>query len=55
MELEIYEKEDRLTVAQILIKNGYTVTNCKKPSDKSKQVIYYLKVTKDDESAFAIK
>ena len=34
MELKIFNLEDRLNVAQILIKNGYTVSQYGKPEVK---------------------
>lgn len=49
IELNIYNQEDRLTVAQILIKNGYTVSQGKKPaSPTGKKLTYFLKVTSDE-------
>lgn len=47
-ELEIYTKEDRLKVATILLDNGYAVTQGKRQKTPTgKQVIYFLKVSKD--------
>ena len=52
MELKIYKKEDRLAVAQILIDNGYTVSQGKRQrSPTGKSVDYFLKVTEDAENA----
>lgn len=52
MELKIYNLEDRLTVAQILIKNGYTVSQGKrKRTDTGKTLDYYLRVEEDSENA----
>ena len=52
MELKIYSQEDRLNVAQILIKNGYTVSQFKRNrSPTGKSVDYFLKVTADEENA----
>lgn len=52
MELVIYGQEDRLQVAQILIKNGYTVGQGKKKrTETGKQVDYYLTVTEDANNA----
>ena len=56
MELKIYNQEDRLTVAAILIKNGYTVAQGKKqriPTGKS--LDYYLKVSEDFDNADTAK
>lgn len=52
MELRIYTQDDRLTVAQILIKNGYTVRQTKKQRGvATKSVDYYLIVTEDEANA----
>lgn len=51
-ELVIYNQEDRLTVAQILVKNGYTVAQGKrKKTESGKQLDYFLKVSQDAENA----
>ena len=49
MKLEIYNEEDRLKVAAILVKNGYTVRQSKEkrmPSGKS--YVYYLHADKEE-------
>lgn len=47
-EVEIYTKEDRLNVAKILLDNGYAVsTGKRKKTQTGKQVIYFLRVSKD--------
>lgn len=47
-EVEIYIKEDRLNVAKILLDNGYAVSTGKRnKTPTGKQVIYFLRVTKD--------
>lgn len=52
MNLRIYNQEDRLLVAQILIKNGYTVSQCKKTKTPSgKTMEYFLVVTEDESNA----
>lgn len=52
MELSIYNQEDRLTVAQILIKNGYTVSQGKRQrTPTGKTLDYFLKVTEDSNNA----
>lgn len=52
MEILIYRQEDRLQVAQILIKNGYTVSQGKKKrTETGKQLDYFLKVTEDENNA----
>ena len=56
MELKIYNIEDRLKVAEILIKNGYTVAQRKRqktPTGKTNE--YYLVVTEDSENAETVK
>ena len=56
MELKIYNLEDRLTVAQILIKNGYTVSQGKKQrSPTGKTVDYFLRVKEDPTNADTVK
>jgi len=52
MELIIYNIDDRMQVAQILIKNGYTVSQRKRSkTPNGKTVEYYLQVEKDDNNA----
>lgn len=49
MKLEIYNEEDRLKVAAILVKNGYTVRQSKeKRTASSKSYVYYLHADKED-------
>ena len=49
--LAIYNKEDRLTVAKILVDNGYTVRQEKrKLTPTGKSLEYFLEVSKDDDS-----
>ena len=56
MELKIYNQEDRLTVAAILIKNGYTVAQGKKQrTPTGKSLDYYLKVSEDFDNADTAK
>ncbi len=56
MELRIYNLEDRLAVAQILIKNGYTVSQGKrKRSPTGKTLDYFLKVSEDPDNADTTK
>lgn len=50
MLIKIYNQQDRLDVAQILIKNGYTVSQVKKKrTETGKTVDYYLKIRLDEE------
>lgn len=45
MELRIYNQQDRLDVAQILMKNGYTVSQTKRQRTPTGKVVdYYLRV-----------
>lgn len=56
MELRIYNQEDRLAVAQILVKNGYSVGQCKrKRTETGKTLDYYLRVWEDGENADTTK
>lgn len=49
MELAIYSQDDRLAVAQILVKNGYTVAQGKrKKTETGKQVEYLLRVRREE-------
>lgn len=56
IELRIYNQEDRLTVAQILIKNGYTISQGKRQkSPTGKTLNYVLKVSEDEDNAETAK
>lgn len=56
IELKIYNLEDRLAVAQILIKNGYTVSQGKKQRNPTgKTLDYYLRVEEDPDNAETVK
>ncbi len=56
IKLKIYNQEDRLTVAAILIKNGYTVAQGKKQrTPTGKSLDYYLKVSEDFDNADTAK
>ena len=51
-ELRIYNQQDRLDVAAILIKNGYTVSQTKRQKTPTgKTVDYFLRVTLDENNA----
>lgn len=51
-ELRIYNQQDRLDVAAILIKNGYTVSQTKRQKTPTgKTVDYFLRVTLDEDNA----
>lgn len=52
VELKIYNQEDRLSVAAILIKNGYTVSQGKmQRTATGKTMDYFLKVSEDGDNA----
>lgn len=52
MELRIYNLEDRMAVTQILVKNGYTVSQGKRyKTPTGKTMEYFLKVIEDDDNA----
>lgn len=56
MKLKIYNKDDRLKVAQILIDNGYTVSQGKQQrTPTGKTLDYFLKVVDDGENADTAK
>lgn len=56
MLIKIYNQQDRLDVAQILIKNGYTVSQTKRTRvPGGKTVDYFLKVKLDEENANTTK
>lgn len=56
MLIKIYNQQDRQDVAQILIKNGYTVSQVKKKrTETGKTVDYYLKIRLDEENASITK
>lgn len=56
MELKIFNLEDRLKVAEILIKNGYTVSQKKRQRNPTgKTLEYYLAVTEDQDNAESVK
>lgn len=52
MELKIYNQDERMTVAQILIKNGYDVGQHKKRrTETGKTLDYFLHVRMDEGNA----
>lgn len=56
MLIKIYNQQDRLDVVQILIKNGYTVSQTKRARvPGGKTVDYFLKVKLDEENANTTK
>lgn len=56
IELKIYNKEDRLKVAQILIDNGYTVSQGKRQrTPTGKTLDYFLRITESNDNADTAK
>ena len=52
MKIEIFKEEDRMTVAAILVKNGYRVAQGKgRKSPNSKAYVYFLEAEKVNEEA----
>ena len=50
MKIDINREDDRLTVAAILVKNGYTVRQGKERRTPTARVFnYYIEAEKDDE------
>ena len=55
-ELRVYNQEDRLLIGQILIKNGYTVSQGKRyKTPTGKTMEYFLRVSEDSENADTAK
>lgn len=51
MEIRVYTLEDRLNVSQILVKNGYTVSQAKRQKTPSgKAYDYVLKISEDSDN-----
>lgn len=44
--IEIFNEEDRLTVAKVLVKNGYTVRQSKERVEGKRSYIYLLEYSK---------
>lgn len=56
VELRIYNLEDRMAVTQILVKNGYTVSQGKRQRNPTgKTLEYFLRVTEDVDNADTAK
>lgn len=52
IELKIYNQQERMDVATILIKNGYTVSQRKRQKTPTRKTMdYYLLVQLDEENA----
>lgn len=48
VKIQIYNLEDRLEVAKILIKNGYTVSQGSEPAPGKKSNVYFIKAQLDE-------
>ena len=49
--IEIFMEQDRLTVASILVKNGYTVRQLRERVEGKRSYLYYLEYSKPKKSA----
>lgn len=49
--IEIFTEQDRLTVASILVKNGYTVRQLRERVEGKRNYLYYLEYSKPKKSA----
>lgn len=49
--IEIFQEQDRLTVAAILVKNGYTVRQLRERVEGKRSYLYYLEYSKPKKSA----
>lgn len=49
--IEIFTEQDRLTVASILVKNGYTVRQFRERVEGKRSYLYYLEYSKPKKSA----
>lgn len=55
IEIRVYQLDDRMNVAQILVKNGYTVSQVKRSKDGQKTVEYRLKLEEGEENLRVIR
>lgn len=46
--IEIFREDDRLTVAQILVRNGYTVRQTKRRPDGKRTYLYFIEYEKPE-------
>lgn len=44
--IEIFQEQDRLTVAAILVKNGYTVRQLRERKEGKRSYLYFLEYNK---------
>lgn len=49
--LEIFKEDDRLAVAQILVKNGYTVRQTRERAEGKRSYLYFLEYSKPKKQA----
>jgi len=49
--LEIFNEADRLAVAQVLVKNGYTVRQTRERAEGKRSYLYFLEYSKPKKSA----
>ena len=50
MKIEIFNEADRLTVAAILVKNGYTVGQTRERAEGKRSYLYFLECNKNKKS-----
>lgn len=49
--IEIFQEQDRLTVAAILVKNGYTVRQLRDRKEGKRSYLYFLEYNKPKRTA----
>ena len=54
-EIRIYQLEDRMNVASILVKNGYTVSQVKRSNGDGKNVQYRLKLEESEDNIRVVR
>lgn len=50
MRIEVFNEADRLTVAAILVKNGYTVCQARERVEGKRSYLYFLEFNKNKRS-----
>ena len=55
IEIRVYQLEDRMQVAQILVKNGYSVSQVKRSREGQKVVEYRLRLEENEENIRIVK
>lgn len=48
--LEIFNEADRLAVAQVLVKNGYTIRQTRERAEGKRSYLYFLEYSKPKKS-----